>query len=59
MSKKWWKSKTFWLGILMCVAAVAEYLAGLPVGASVVQMISGILTIVVRFVTSQPIGKGQ
>ena len=53
--KNWYTSKTIWLGALMVVAAIAEYLAGLPAGTSVIQAISGGLTIVVRLVTSQAI----
>ena len=45
-------SKTVWLGVLMVLGAIAEYLAGLPAGTSVAQAISGIFTIIIRFVTS-------
>jgi len=55
--KPFWKSKAVWLGILMCLGAIAEYLAGLPAGASAIQMISGILTIIVRFITNTGIGR--
>ncbi len=56
MVKTWYRSKTIWLGILMVVAAVAEYIAGLPSEASITQAISGILAIILRVVTSQSIG---
>ncbi len=45
-------SKTIWLGMIMLAGAVAEYLSGLPANATVAQAISGILTILVRFMTS-------
>ncbi len=54
--KPWYKSRIVWLGILMVVAAVAEYIAGLPPGASITQAISGILAIILRVVTNQSIG---
>ncbi len=42
-------SKTIWIGVLMILASLAEYAAGLPAGTSVIQAISGGLTIIVRF----------
>jgi len=54
MSIEWGKvltSKTVWLGVLMILAAVIEYIAGLPAGTTVVQGISGVLAIIVRFLT--------
>ncbi len=50
-------SKTVWLGILMMGAAIAEYIAGLPAGTSVAQGISGILAILVRFLTKDSLTK--
>ena len=55
MTKPWWTSKTIWLGALMILAAIMEYIAGLPAGTSIVQAISGALTIIVRLLTSQSI----
>ncbi len=45
-------SKTVWLGVLMILAAIMEYVAGLPANTSAAQAISGILTIIVRFLTN-------
>jgi len=56
--KKWWTSKAVWLGILMVLAAILEYAAGLPAGTSAVQAISGVLTIIIRFLTNTAIGGG-
>ncbi len=53
--KKWWTTKTFWLGVLMCLGAIGEFLAGLPPAATIPQMISGIFTIIMRFFTSEPV----
>ncbi len=56
-SKPWYRSRTVWLGILMVLCSVAEYILGLPVGTSVTQAISGVLTIIIRTITNQPISK--
>ncbi len=53
--KKWWQSKLLLLGVLQIVGAIAEYLAGLPVGVSIGQVISGILTIILRMLPTLPI----
>ncbi len=45
-------SKTVWLGVLMILAAVIEFIVGLPAGTSWVQVLSGILTILIRFLTN-------
>ncbi len=50
-------SKTVWLGVLMMIAAILEYLAGLPANTSAIQAISGILTILVRFLTNDSLTK--
>ena len=50
--KSFVKSKAFWLGVAMVVGAIAEYVNGLPVGVATAQLVSGILTIVVRFLTN-------
>ncbi len=55
--KKWYLSRTLWLGILIVAGGIAEYIAGLPAGASIPTIIAGCLSIVVRFLTSQPVGK--
>lgn len=45
-------SKTIWIGVLMVVAAIVEFIANAPVTMSTVQLISGILAIVIRFLTN-------
>ena len=55
--KKWYLSKTLWLGVLIVAGGIAEYIGGLPPGVSVPTIIAGALSIVVRFLTNQPIGK--
>lgn len=52
MTKKVWQSKTFWLGILIMAGGVAEFIAGLPAGASIATITAGIISIVVRFLTN-------
>tara|TARA_Y100000310_G_scaffold220623_1_gene222171 strand:- start:2127 stop:2306 length:180 start_codon:yes stop_codon:yes gene_type:complete len=56
-SKPWYTSKAVLLGILMILAAVMEYVAGLPVGTTVVQAVSGVLMIVLRIVTKTGVTK--
>ena len=56
-TKSKWKSKGFWLGILIMLGGVAEYFAGIPAEASVPTIIAGALAVVIRFLTSQPISK--
>ncbi len=53
--KKWWMSKSFWLGTLIIVGGIAEYIAGLPPGASIAAIIAGCLTIVIRVFTNTAI----
>ena len=50
-------SKAVWLGVLMIGAAIAEYIAGLPANTSIAQGISGVLTVVVRFLTKDSLLK--
>ena len=54
-SKSRWKSKGFWLGIIITLGGVAEYLSGLPIEASVSTIVAGVLSVVIRFLTKQPI----
>ena len=54
-TKKWYCSKSLWLGVIICAGGVAEYLAGLPAEASISTIIAGVMTVIVRFVTKQPI----
>ena len=55
--KPWYLSKTVWLGVLIIAGGIAEYIAGLPAGASIPTIIAGCLSIIIRFLTNQPIGK--
>jgi hypothetical protein len=55
ITKKWWQSKIFWLGIAQILASIAEYIGGLPAGATIVQLVTGILTIVLRFFSNSAI----
>ena len=53
--KNWYLSKQVWLGVLIVAGGIAEYIAGLPAGASIPTIISGCLTIIVRFLTNTTI----
>ena len=57
MAKPWYRSKTIWLSILIVAGGIAEYISGLPAGVSISTTIAGVLGIVIRFLTSQPVGK--
>ena len=56
-TKKWWQSKTLWMGVLVILGGVVEYIAGLPTGVSATTVAVGIINIIFRFLTTQPIGK--
>mgnify|MGYP001613372786 CR=1 FL=1 len=56
-SKKWYTSKTLWLGMLIIAGGIAEYISGLPAGVSISTIVAGALSIVIRFLTNQPVGK--
>jgi len=53
--KKIWQSKIFWLGVLEIACGVANYFATLEPGTSIAAIVAGILTIILRKVTNQPI----
>jgi len=50
-------SKTVWLGILIVAGGIAEYIAGLPAGASIATIIAGVIGIVIRYLTTDSITK--
>lgn len=58
--KPWWQSKTLWAGILISLAGAGDALTGSTVldstTADLVVTAVGILKIVLRKITSQPIG---
>jgi hypothetical protein len=56
-SKKWYLSKGFWLGVVIAAGGIAEYIANLPPEASIPAIVSGVMVIIVRLVTNQPITK--
>jgi hypothetical protein len=55
--KTWYSSKTFWLGVLIVIGGIAEFIAGVPAGASIPTIIAGCLSVIIRFLTGQPITK--
>jgi len=55
--KKWFTSKTVWIGMLTIMAGIIEYMVGLPEGAAAGTIIIGVVNIVIRFLTRQPLGK--
>lgn len=63
-TKKWYQSKTFWLGVLEIIIGISELLMEF-IGSTetgITSIIIGIATIILRYVTKQPItftGKTQ
>jgi len=53
--KKWYLSKTFWMGVVAIAGGVVEYIYGLPAGVSAATIAVGIINIIIRFYTNQPI----
>lgn len=53
--KSWLSSKTIWLGILMTTAGIFGYLHTQYPTLSLLVTIKGVLDIVLRFATTQPI----
>ncbi len=51
--KKWYCSKTLFLGVLVIAFGIAEYIAGMPAGVSIPTIIAGCLGVVIRFLTKQ------
>jgi len=54
-TKQWYLSKTFWLGVLIILGGIAEYLLNIPPGASISTIIAGVLSVIIRFLTNQPV----
>ena len=55
-TKSWYKSKLFWLGVLQILGSVASYLAdAIQTEATIGGIIFGVLTIIFRYVTKQPV----
>ncbi|MDP2728996.1 MAG: hypothetical protein Q8O55_00710 [Dehalococcoidales bacterium] len=55
VKKNWYQSKQVWLGVVIVAGGIAEYIGGLPAGVSIPTAIAGCLSIIVRFLTNQPI----
>ena len=55
--KKWYTSKAVWLGVLICLGGIAEYVAGLPAGVSISTIAAGAIGVIVRFLTNQGLEK--
>ena len=57
MKKHWYISKGVWLGVLVVVFGIAEYIAGLPAGVSIPTIVAGCLEVIIRFLTKQGLTK--
>lgn len=56
MKKQWWKSRIIWTNIIAATSEGVNLLAGLIIPPGAVAIVSNVLTIALRFLTSQPIG---
>lgn len=54
-SKAFWQSKIFWLSVVVIAGGIVEFIAGLPSGASIMTILAGVINIIFRFLTNQPI----
>ncbi len=62
MKIEWGKvftSKAIWLGFFMVVTAIVEYIAGLPPETTIIQAVSGVLAIIIRFLTNDSLTTKQ
>ncbi len=55
--KKWYQSRSIWVGVLIVAFGISEYIAGLPPEVSIPTVMAGVLNIILRFVTKTSIGK--
>ena len=56
MSKPWYKSRTLWLNAATAVLSVADQVAGTGVGGMWLVPTLGIANMVLRSITTQPLG---
>jgi hypothetical protein len=56
-TKKWWKSKMVWLGVLQTAGGAIELLTGILENSELglAAVVSGVVTAGLRLVTKQPI----
>jgi hypothetical protein len=50
-------SKAIWLGVLTVAISILEFISQQPAGESILTLAIGILIIIVRFLTKDPITK--
>jgi hypothetical protein len=56
MKKQWWKSRILWVNILAATSEGINLLSGQLIPPGTVAIVSNAITIVLRFLTTQPIG---
>ncbi len=58
MSKSWYTSKTLWLNLIAIIIFIVEYSTQQSwVTVSISGLVIGVLNMINRFLTSQPVGK--
>lgn len=53
--KEFWKSKTFWFGMLQLAVAIGQY-AQDEIAQGAALTLTGLLTVVLRFMTKEEVG---
>lgn len=53
--KKWWQSKTIWIGVLTIASGIAMVFESYYPTLGAIVIAKGILDVVVRFLSSQPV----
>lgn len=61
--KPWWASKTIWINLIAVVATLLAVTVGFEMDATfqaeIVAVVMGIVNIVLRFVTVEPVNNGS
>jgi hypothetical protein len=55
MSKKWWKSTTIWVNVLMAAVAIADKLGPNVIPVEISAAIVAVVNILNRFRTTEPV----
>jgi len=56
MNRDWYKSKLVWLAVLQVLISVSEFLSGVKPGTAIITVITGIVTLILKFVSQKAAG---